>query len=189
LNYTYNNQTNFSSSSKSNFDAEALISYKDNLLIFSKNRGNGKTTIYRLPKTPGTHVAEAINTIDIDGKITGATYNSTVNKVVLCGYTLSLSPFLVLLNDFELNGNSFERIDISQFIGVANQVEGVAFRSPNKISFSRERFRKKIGGFSLNIPATVFDLNLDNLTSFIKVNTDESNSKEYIYLNKKINQR
>ena len=179
LNYTYNNQTNFSPSSKSNFDAEALISYKDNLLIFSKNRGNGKTTIYRLPKTPGIHVAEAIKTIDIDGKITGATYNSIINKVVLCGYTSSLSPFLVMLSDFNMIDKSFQRIDISQFVGAANQVEGITFVSQNKINFSRERFRKKIAGFSLNTPASVFELNLDNLTSFMKMETNKSNSDEY----------
>jgi hypothetical protein len=178
LNYKYENQTNFLSSSKTNFDAEALISYNDILLIFSKNRGNGKVTIYSLPKTPGTHIAKAMNTIDIDGQITGATYDTDSNKVILCGYTSSLSPFLVILKDFNMIDKSFQRIDLSQFVGAGNQVEGIAFVSPNKINFSRERFRKKIAGFSLNTPASVFELDLEKLNSFIKKNTDKENPSQ-----------
>ena len=44
--------------SSHNFDAEALAVRGDELWLFSKNRGNGNSDLYRLPKLPGDYVVE-----------------------------------------------------------------------------------------------------------------------------------
>ncbi len=164
--YKYDNQKNYMRSSKTNFDAEALISFEDKLLIFSKNRGNNKTNIYQLDKNPGTQTAKYLYTLDIDGQVTGGTKNKQ-NDLVLSGYTSSLSPFMLVFRGFDLKDRSFVRIDFSQFLGVANQVEGITFVNDSILNFSRERFKKKIAGFSLNKPATVFEFNLNDLENLI----------------------
>lgn len=169
--YNYDNQKNFNSSSKNNFDAEALISYHDKLLIFSKNRGNNKTKIYELTKNPGNQSAKYLYTLDIDGQITGATKNDK-DDVVLSGYTASLSPFVVILKEFKIGDRSFTRIDFSQFIGIANQMEGVTFVNENKLVFSREKFKKKIADFSINKPASVFATSLDKLIHWVDNNSN-----------------
>ncbi|MCF6279623.1 MAG: T9SS type A sorting domain-containing protein [Flavobacteriaceae bacterium] len=159
INYNYSDQEDFRYSSKSNFDAEALIVYYDKLLIFSKNKGDNKTNVYSLPKTIGTHIAEKINTIDVGGQITGASYNHKANSIVLCGYSLLLSPFIIFLDDFDIKSKSFIKIDLSEYIGAMSQVEGVSYGVNDEILISRERFRKKIAGFSIDIPSGVFVLN------------------------------
>lgn len=173
--YKYDNQKNYVRSSKTNFDAEALISFEDKLLIFSKNRGNNKTNIYQLDKKPGTQTAKYLYTLDIDGQVTGGTKNKK-NEVVLSGYTSSLSPFMLVLKDFDLKSRSFTRLDFSQFLGVANQVEGITFVNDSVLNFSRERFKKKIAGFSINKPATVFEFNLNDL---INVISETSNKEDF----------
>ena len=164
INYKYSDQKDFRHSSKNNFDAEALVSYYDHLLIFSKNRGNQKTKIYKISKNVGTHTAKKINTIDINGQVTGATYNHKENSIVLCGYSSSLSPFLIFLDNFDIKSKSFVKVDVSDYVGAMSQIEGISYSINDEILLSRERFRKKIGGFSIDIPSTVFVFNKEELT-------------------------
>lgn len=164
INYSYSDQKDFRYSSKNNFDAEALVSYYDHLLIFSKNRGNQKTKIYKIPKKVGTHTAEKINTININGQVTGATYNHKANSIILCGYSSSLSPFLIFLDNFDIKSKSFVKVDVSDYVGAMSQIEGISYSINDEILISRERFRKKIGGFSIDIPSTVFVFNKEELT-------------------------
>ena len=57
IDFVYSDQLSFPpSKSQQNFDADALVSARDSLFIFTKNRTdpfNGYTKIYRLPNTPG----------------------------------------------------------------------------------------------------------------------------------------
>jgi len=168
INYKYSNQKSFIPSLKNNFDAESLISYNDSLLIFSKNRGDNKTNIYKLPKSKGTYKAELINTIDVNGQITGATYNKSSNTVVLCGYSSSLTPFLVILNNFNPTDKSYVKIDLSSYVGAISQVEGVTFTDTDKILVSRENFKKKIAGFFININASIFTLDKKKILNQIE---------------------
>lgn len=181
--YSYEDQKKFKSSSKNNFDAEALISFGEHLYIFSKNRGNHKSKIYQLSKTPGNQVAKRINTIEIEGQITGATI-SNQNELLLCGYTSSLSPFLVFIDEFNPLSKNFTRIDLSQFMGLPNQVEGITFVDSGTFAISRERFKKKIAGFSLNTPASLFEINIQELKDYIST-TKTKNSEITRVINQK----
>lgn len=112
-----------------NFDCEAFIATDSWLYLFSKNRGDHQSKLYRLPKEPGEYVAELVTTFNINGLITGADINQNADEVTLIGYTdQSWIPFIWLLWDFEgelfYSGNK-RRIDMPNI--VATQTEAIAY--------------------------------------------------------------
>ncbi len=124
---------------KTNFDAEALVSIKDSLYIFSKNWSNGWTNIYASSKKPGTYSLTKIDSINALGLVTGATYNQKMNSIMLSGYGVS-SNFLLEISDFK--GNKFSkgkvnRIEISP--EGSKQVEGITQISPTSYYLSAEK--------------------------------------------------
>ncbi len=185
INFSYSDQTSFTSSKINNFDAEALIVYNNKLVIFSKNRKDNQSKIYTLSKEAGTHVAEHINTINVDGLITGATINPNDDSIVLCGYGEGLSPFLIYLDD--TNSDFFAKVDLTSLMGLGNQIEGITFVNNHNYFLSREELKKSMGGFTINIPPTMFSFNKNKIPykivdSFIKenlTNTDDKLSTNY----------
>lgn len=100
ISFSYSNQTDFTPSPlATNFDAEGLIHYNNNLFIFSKNWIDGKTNIYQLSKTPGTYSISIIDTIESQGLVSGASYNNLDNSVLICGYDFN-GAFIIQLNGF-----------------------------------------------------------------------------------------
>ncbi len=101
--FTYADQTNFEveKPNKTNFDCEAFITLKDSLYLFTKRYKDGKTSVYSLPKTPGKQLAKLIQTYNIKGLVTGASYFEEKNKIALSGYNKYLKPFVMLLDGFE----------------------------------------------------------------------------------------
>lgn len=182
---SYDNQTKFNSRKRNNFDAESLIVLKDKLVIFTKNRGNQHTAIYTLPKEIGTHTASYSHSYNVDGLITGATLNKKNNRIVMCGYADGLSPFLIILDN--LNEESFVRIDLAPFIGLANQIEGITHVKNEHYYLSREQVKKKIGGYSINVPQKLFLVNLNE----IDLHQNEVNDfiKSIISSEKEVNQQ
>ena len=64
INFNYSDQTDFTPNPlATNYDAEGLIHYNNNLYVFSKNWIDGNTNIYELPKTIGSHSISIIDTI------------------------------------------------------------------------------------------------------------------------------
>ena len=101
----------------------------DSLYLFSKNRGDQKTKMYRLPKTEGVYQAEFIETFNSKGLVTGADYNEKQNELILVGYTdKTWQPFIWLFFDFQANhffsGNK-RRIDMLNL--TATQTEAIAY--------------------------------------------------------------
>ncbi len=114
-----------------NFDCEAMVCIGDSLYLFSKNWGNQKTKLYRLPKTPGNYTAELLYTFDAEGLVTGADHYEEAKEITLLGYHKSTKiPFFWLLFDYRDNiffsGNK-RRIDLISI--VSNQSEGVTYTS------------------------------------------------------------
>ena len=83
INYYYPEQKDFSFNQNSKYDAEGIISYKNKLLIFTKNRAKKITEIYKLPKKPGNYKAELIGQIDIGSIVTASDYNEKLKLLVL----------------------------------------------------------------------------------------------------------
>lgn len=100
--FSYSDQTDFTlqESNTTDFDGEAFIVVGDSIYIFSKQWTTHHTTLYVLPKTAGTHVAQRRGEYDVNGLVTSACYLPDERQVVLCGYSNTLQPFIVLLYDY-----------------------------------------------------------------------------------------
>jgi hypothetical protein len=152
IRFSYSDQQKFIKNNKNNFDCEAMISVKDQLYLFSKNRGDNKTKVYRLSKTPGTYSVMPYTQFNVNGRICGASYNESTNQLALVGYMPStVHSFLWIMNHF--SGDDFfsgtkERIEIGK--GKKNwKTEGIAYQSNNTLFISCENTETEKAGLYL----------------------------------------
>ncbi len=142
INFAYSNQTNFTPAGANNtdFDCEAFVVSSDSIYLFTKQWISNQSSVYSMPKTPGTYTANLKSTFNVQGLISGATYLESKNLVVLSGYTALLQPFTFLLYDFHnfdfFSGNK-RKISISLPF---HQVEGIATSDGLKYYISNEYF-------------------------------------------------
>lgn len=102
INFSYSNQAlSAKGENNTDFDCEAMIVSLDSIYLFTKQWNSKQTSLYALPKTPGTHTAEFKGSLNVSGLITGATYLEEQQLVVLLGYSKTLKPFFYLLYDFK----------------------------------------------------------------------------------------
>lgn len=66
-----------------NFDAEALAVRGDELWLFTKNRGDGNTTLYRFPKRPGRYLAEPRQSLGLASLVTAADIHPQSGQLLL----------------------------------------------------------------------------------------------------------
>ena len=151
INFSYGDQTSFKRlNRKNNFDCESLLSYGDSLYIFSKNWENHQTRLYALPKIAGTYVVFPIDSMNVDGLLTGADINEH-GEIVLIGYK-NYNPFMWLLFDFEGSdffGGNKRRLNFSAMLGI--QTEGICYSFGRNVFISAEKT-------AIN-PARLFKLN------------------------------
>ena len=116
ISFNYNNQLKFKKKKKNRFDAEALVSIKDSLMIFSKNRKDLTTEVYSLPKTPGFYSVDPKYSFKVDALITGADYDSKLDLLALAGYNYSIKKhYLFLFKNFsyiKTNDTIFQKFSI-----------------------------------------------------------------------------
>lgn len=129
ISFSYTDQTSFTSSNTHNFDCESVISIKDSLYLFTKDRGDGATRVYKLPKIPGTYAVSPYTNFAVQGLITGADYNPVTKQILLIGYMLNkVNSFIWQLYDYQgdlfFSGNK-RRIEISN--GNEWQTEGICW--------------------------------------------------------------
>lgn len=142
INFSYSDQTSFVSTTIHNFDCETMISVADTLYVFTKNWADLQTKVYKMPMAPGTYIVSPYTSYNVNGLITGASYDAASREIVLVGYFGYYgvnNAFLMFLNDY--SGDSFfsgnkRRIDISN--GLQWQTEGVAFITPKRFFLSCE---------------------------------------------------
>lgn len=160
IEFSYNDQKTFEVNNRSNdFDCESMISYGDSLILFSKNWVDGKTRMYKLPKTPGSYQLDPLDYYDVDGLVTGADLNSETKELLLIGYKDHI-PFIYFFSEF--NGQNFEegkvyRINFARLKD--SQTEGVVWLDNNTIILSTE----KTSVFDQN----TYQLNLKEVIKFI----------------------
>ncbi len=70
-----------------NFDCEGLTVVGNELWLFSKNRGDGQTRLYRLDKHQTEQTVEPVASYPVAGLITGADYDPQTQQLVLLGYS------------------------------------------------------------------------------------------------------
>lgn len=155
--FSYDNQTNFTATAanSTDFDCEAFLVTSDSIYLFTKQWISEKTSIYAIPKIPGTYTAALRSTINIQGLATGITYLESQRLAVLVGYSKLLQPFFYLLYDFRnndfANGNK-RKITINLLF---HQIEGIATANGLKYYVTNENLTSP---FSIPQKLHTFDL-------------------------------
>jgi hypothetical protein len=171
--YSYANQTNFTSlPNNNNWDAEGLISYGDNLLIFSKNWVNNMANVYSIPKTNGSHSAVLESSYNTNGLITGAEISPTEDVIYLTGYSSSQAPFMYTIHNIPnssldiFSGNVSPKI--TNIVPLGNQVEAITLfeitPTKHRLYISNEKFTFSSGPISITFPAKLWVIEINAAT-------------------------
>jgi len=139
--FKYPNQTKFPpKKDRMHFDSEAFFYYNEHLYLFTKSRVKhdfGRTNLYKIPATPGFHVAEYINSFnscsDPGCWITSADISDDGNIVSLLS-PKSVFTFTNFTNDDFFNG-TVKQYDFS----VLSQKEGVCFKTNETLYITDEK--------------------------------------------------
>ena len=124
---------------ENDYDCESVISYGEQLLLFSKNWKNGMTRMYAVSKNPGEYHLQPIDSFDVDGLITGAALNRNTSDLALIGYKDRI-PFIYLFENFDgkkLGTNKAYRINLNKMKQA--QTEGICFEDDDRVLFSTEQ--------------------------------------------------
>ena len=200
INFSYADQTDFTSAPQAtDFDAEAIISYGNDLFVFTKNWLNKQTDIYKIPKAPGTYTAEKVDHFDPQGLITGGSYNPLSGKVVLTGYS-GITAFLVELTGFsngKFSNGLIDKYAVKPPTLRSFQIEGITYFNQSDYYLSAEK--NALGNASLYSISTktlgvgTVELNRENIYpnpvgNFLTINLDVEPEKIEIfdYLGKKV---
>ena len=154
----YADQKKFKKKKKNKYDAEALVSIGDSLVVFSKNRKSYKTQVYVFPKQPGNYVLEKRKTFAVDALVTGADFNDANSQLALTGYLPDRRQFIFLADNFGLDQLDQQHLKRYQLPLDNAQVEAVKILPDNSIWISSE-------GEGANIPFLFkIDATLNNIT-------------------------
>jgi len=177
ISFSYEDQSDFSSKpNNSNFDAEAISVYNDELIIFSKNWTDNTVNAYSMPKTIGTHSAKKIGNYNSNGLITGSAYNSNDNSFLLSGYNTSGSPFVIYMANVDIQNifnGTIERTELVSAIGIGSQIEGITVIDEGKYFLSREEVNTVFNGIPIVLSQKLY--RFDN-GSFTALNIEDYNS-------------
>lgn len=172
IEFTFPQETVVEKKKLNNFDCESLLSFKDSLYVFTKDREDNETKLYVLPKTPGKYMARYISSFNSKGLITDAAINKQNTEVALIGYHKGhVYPFIFLFTKF--SGNDFFSGE-HQKINLADkpwdwQLEGITYSDKNGVYFSCEGTKE--------VPATFYGINRNDLFKLQK-DKDKIKSKE-----------
>jgi hypothetical protein len=177
ISFSYEDQTALSNQpNSSNFDAEGIVIYENQILIFSKNWADLKTNVYKIPLTAGSHVASKISSADIQGLITGATY--TKDRFFLTGYDTSLNPFLIYISYNRMPGediffSGFTKISLKDEIGQGSQIEAITNISDSgKYYATRENFSTTISGIIFTFKQKLYEF-YDETSALLSITKNE----------------
>ncbi len=141
INFSYADQTDFTTSPfATNFDAESLIHYNNSLYVFTRNWLDGNTNIYELPKTPGSHSISMVDSITAGGLVSGATFNTLSNEIVITGFDGG-GAFLIELSGFNsglFSNGSVTKTSIAVPENYSFQIEGIYPLNANEYYITAE---------------------------------------------------
>ena len=136
-----------------NWDCEAMISYKNKLYLFTKQWKGNKTVLYELSKSAGEHLAVRKDSLDVGGLITGADIQVSKGRIVLSGYMNAGQRFIYLLYGYKEN-NFFAGNKRKIIITGPSQLEAVTFINEKYLFLGSESFsivKQRLETFDLGI--------------------------------------
>ena len=138
INFSYPEQKKFKRIyRRSEYDAEALISFENKLLIFTKNKRKKITEIYSLPKNAGNYQAKKIGSLNTDSIVTGGDYDKATNTLALTSTIKFDEYYVLIITDFSLN-NKNQKIDMYEIPIGKTQVEAIKIIDPTTFWITSE---------------------------------------------------
>ena len=122
----------------SQYDAEALISIKDSLYLFTKNKLKVFTEVYRLPKEAGRYKAEKIGTIDTESIITSADYSNLTNLLAFTSTVDFTNYSLQTIENFNIDSLTNLKINTNLIPVGKSQIEAIKIIDLNNFWISSE---------------------------------------------------
>ena len=138
INFYYPEQEDFSFKQNSKYDAEGIISFKNKLLIFTKNRAKKITQIYKLPKNSGDYKAELIGEINIESIVTAADYNKKLKLLVLTSTKDFNEYYIHKIKNFNISNLKNLKIDTFKIPIGKTQVESIKIIDKNNFWITSE---------------------------------------------------
>ena len=178
ISYSYADQLDFNSNpNNTNWDAEGLISYGEQLLIFSKNWVDNRVNVYSIPKTNGTYSALLESSYNTNGLITSAEISLNENIIYLIGYSSSQAPFMYTIHGIPNNSlDIFSGIiseKVPNIVPLGNQVEAIALFeiTPNqhRLYISNEKFIFSYEDITIIFPPKLWLIEIDAETVTLDV--------------------
>lgn len=160
---SYTQQTDFKQRNQNHpYDAEATQVIDNQFYLFSKDWVNFTTTIYKTVLFTDASLT-AQQTIDVNGLITGASFNGT-STVILCGYDQSLQPFIARLS---YDSGTFKLINRHELPISGAQIEAITYYSTdadgNDIYYlTSEAVNVKLGDDEASTAGELYKLTLKN---------------------------
>jgi len=132
-----------------NFDSEALAVRGSELWLFTKNRGDGNSNLYRLPKLPGTYSVAQAQTLPVNALVTAADINPETGELVLlsydsAGFGRGTRLWWAPTTDAGVDWDSSHSLSI----GPADQWEAVVWRNSHELFLSHENSRQGFAGLA-----------------------------------------
>jgi len=135
IRFSYPDQTAFPPAKPArNFDVEASLWHAGQVWLFTKDRGQQRTSkVYTVPDQPGTYVAKLVTSLTIPGEVTDAALRADGHRLVLLGRG----------ELFVLDGNTWpdilkatpRRISLAG----AGQTEGATFKDDHTLLLTTEQ--------------------------------------------------
>ena len=182
ISFMYGDQTDFTPVSESDFDAEALFVLDDDLILLTKEWRSEGTVAYKIPKAPGTYSAQRMDSYQINGLVTGASFDVLSNTLYLVGYSKILIPFFVEVPNVNANAIfSGGALRSGLAIGPA-QIEALTFTNDIFYATSEEFINPPLSSSS-----RLFRFSLDSEENPIPVPSGEPPSMEELVVFKSLN--
>ena len=160
INFSYEDQNDFSNNGNSDWDAEAFFVIDDTVIILTKQWKSFGSVAYEFSKLPGTYVANRVGVVEDVGLITDASYDVDSNRLVVVGYSSILSPFIGIVES--LNSNAVFDGFIQQSLGLNFiQAEGLTQTSSSSYFFSSEYYSRQTP--TIESPSRLFSFQISDM--------------------------
>ena len=139
IEFNYPEQVKFTTAyNQSQYDAEALITIDDYLIILTKNKLKKITEIYALPKIAGKYEAKKIGSLNTQSIITGGDYDPDTKLLALTGTLVFNEYYILKIEDFDLEIKKDYKIDMYEIPIGKTQVEAIKIIDSNTFWITSE---------------------------------------------------